>query len=60
MKVEDPKKRARSILNYRQPQHPPDIYYIRRTPDLLSKYLHDDDEMQKVVENVPESLRHNY
>ena len=60
MKGDDARKRARSILNYREPQHPPDIYYIRRTPDLLNRFLHDDEEMNKVVENVPENLKHNY
>jgi len=27
------------LLNQKQPQHPPDIYFIRRNPDLFDKYL---------------------
>ena len=31
--------RAQKLLNYRKPEHPPDIYFIRRKPELLDKYL---------------------
>ena len=37
----DAKLQALSLLNKRKPQFPPDVYYIRRSPDLLSKFLHD-------------------
>ena len=32
-------KEAVTRLNYRLPEHPPSIYYIRRNPDLVKRYL---------------------
>jgi hypothetical protein len=36
--------RALSLLNESRPEHPPDIYFIRRNEKLLDKYL-DQEEM---------------
>ena len=33
------KNRFLKLLNYKLPQHPPDVFYIRRRPDLVKKYL---------------------
>ena len=52
-------KRARDILNYQKPQHPPNIYFIRRKPQLMNKYL-DPKEMDQIVQEVPDDLKHNY
>lgn len=33
------RKQALNKLNYRKPQHPPDIYFIRRNADFLTRYM---------------------
>ena len=33
------KNKALSVLNTRKPQYPPDVYYIRRNPNVLQNYL---------------------
>ena len=52
MREEIARKRAVRLLNLKKPQHPPDIYFIRRNVNLLEKYL-DDHEMEDVVNNAP-------
>jgi len=32
-------------LNHRKPQHPPDVYYIRRRPEVLQKFLEDNEKI---------------
>ena len=39
----DAKSKVLSLLNRRKPQYPPDVYYIRRKPDVLKLYLNDYD-----------------
>ena len=51
--------RALKLLNGKKPQHPPDIYFIRRQPDLLDKYL-DQEEMQDLVNVAPNKSKLNY
>lgn len=36
------------MLNHREPQYPPDVYYIRRNPDLVKKYL-DPGELEGLI-----------
>ena len=46
----DAKSKALSLLNKKKPQFPPDVYYIRRNPEVLSKFLDNQDhitELQK-------------
>ena len=33
------RKQALNKLNYRKPQHPPAIYFIRRNADFLTRYM---------------------
>lgn len=40
--------RAKNLLNEKKPQYPPAVFYIRRTPHLLEKYL-DKKEMDKII-----------
>ena len=47
------------MLNQRKPEHPPDIYFIRRNPDLLDKYL-DEKEMELLVKDAPAKFKLNY
>ena len=54
-----PRDRAIRMLNYRKPQHPPDIYYIRRNPDLFQMYR-DPREYQKLKDKAPQCNRHMY
>ena len=46
------------MLNHRKPEHPPDIYYIRRNPKLLDKYLNKNemDSLMKEVKRCSKSL----
>ena len=53
------RKQALKLLNGRRPEHPPDIYFIRRKPELLDKYL-DDEEMQDLVREAPPKFKLNY
>jgi hypothetical protein len=46
-------------LNYRKPEHPPDIYFIRRNPQLLDKYL-DQEEMDALIKEAPPKFKLNY
>lgn len=39
------------MLNYREPQHPPDVYFIRRNPEMVKKYL-DPKEMQTLIQKA--------
>ena len=45
------KKRAVELLNTRKPQHPPDIYYIRRDAKKLEHFL-DQDNMRDLQADV--------
>ena len=46
-------------MNRRKPEHPPDIYFIRRKPEMLHKYL-DNEEMHSIVSDAPNKHRLNY
>jgi tRNA nucleotidyltransferase (CCA-adding enzyme) len=48
MPVMTARKRALQLLNTQKPEHPPDIYYIRRNDKLLAKYL-DKDEFDILI-----------
>lgn len=41
MHIEHRKARERAVklLNSRKPEHPPDIYYIRRNEELFDRYI---------------------
>ena len=46
----DAKTKALSLLNKKKPQFPPDVYYIRRNPEVLNKFLENESnvtELQK-------------
>jgi hypothetical protein len=51
--------RALRLLNRKRPEHPPDIYFIRRKPEMLNKYL-DIEEMQDLVKEAPPKFKLNY
>lgn len=53
------RNRALKLLNTKRPEHPPDIYFIRRKPELLDKYL-DNEEMQDLVKEAPPKFKLNY
>ena len=43
------RERALHSLNYRRPEHPPDIYYIRRNPDMVKRFLVKQDEYSELI-----------
>ena len=47
------------MLNKSKPEHPPDIYFIRRNDRLMEKYL-DQDEMKQLVKEADPRLKNNY
>ena len=51
MKREKSIKEIIDTLNYHKPQHPPDIYFIRRNPKFLKKYL-DPIEMDGIIKDA--------
>ena len=51
--------RAIMMLNHRKPQHPPDIYFIRRNPLLLSKYK-DPNNFEQLRNDAPTINKHTY
>ena len=46
-------------LNKHKPEHPPDIYYIRRNPDFLKKYL-DPINMENITDQASTFQRQQY
>ena len=46
-------------LNLGKPQHPPDIYFIRRNPQLLEKYLNPK-EMEALINEASPKFKFNY
>ena len=42
--------RAKRMLNEKKPQHPPTVFYIKRTPHLLEKYSKKE-ELEKVIDD---------
>jgi len=34
-----------AMLNNKKPEHPPDMYYIRRNPEMLERFLNDEHRM---------------
>ena len=53
------KAQAIQNLNYRKPEHPPDIYFIRRNFKFLEKYL-DPMEMNSLKNEASPKLKSNY
>ena len=53
------KAKAIQVLNYRKPEHPPDIYFIRRNYRFLERYL-DPTEMQNLKNEAAPKLKTNY
>lgn len=51
--------RAIKLLNHRKRQYPPDIYYIRRNPDMLAKYS-DPYKLHKLQQEAPSTNKHTY
>ena len=41
----DARLKALHLLNTKKPQFPPDVYYIRRNPDVLKTFLNDKDHI---------------
>ena len=52
MTTEDLRRQAIERLNYRESQHPPDIYYIKRNKDVLQTYLADEERSRRIVERA--------
>ena len=53
------RKRALHLLNNCKPEHPPDIYFIRRNDRLMDKYM-DKDEMKQLIKEADPRLKNNY
>lgn len=53
------KQRAIQLLNHRKPEHPPDIYFIRRNPKLLDKYLNNN-EMDTLMKEASRRQQFSY
>ena len=53
------KYKALKNLNSHQPQHPPEIYFIRRNEQYMSKFM-DDKEMNKLVKRANPKNAFNY
>ena len=51
--------RAISSLNNRQPEHPPDTFFIRRNTSMLNKYLNEN-EYNKLLTRVPTNFQDNF
>lgn len=53
------RQKALFRLNYRRPEHPPDVYYIRRDPNLVRRYL-DPRDFQELINRAQPSYKYNY
>ena len=47
------------LLNHRKPEHPPDIYFIRRNQNMLERYLNQR-EMDGLIKEAPTRAQHAY
>lgn len=47
------------LLNHRKPEHPPDIYFIRRNEKMLNRYL-EPTEMEFLVKEAPLKSKQAY
>ncbi len=47
-------------LNYRLPEHPPDIFYIRRDPELVKRFLDKQDEYNELINRAHPNYRQGY
>lgn len=46
-------------MNYRRPEYPPDIYYIRRDPNLVKRYLNQRD-FDELIERTQPPYKYSY
>ena len=53
------KQKALHLLNYKLPQYPPDVFYIRRNPDMVKKYLNPN-EYNTLIERAQPPLKYSY
>ena len=53
-------ERALHKLNYRLPEHPPDIYIIRRDPYLVKRFLNRQDEYNELIQRAHPNYRAGY
>lgn len=53
------REKALFRLNYRRPEHPPDVYYIRRDPNLVKRYLNQRD-FEDLINRAQPSHKYNY
>lgn len=47
------------LLNHRKPEHPPDIYFIRRNQNMLERYLNQR-EMDGLIKDAQPRAQHAY
>lgn len=59
MNVSKARKRALEILNKKNPDHPPEVYFIRRNDHMIDKYL-DPEEMSSLIERAEPRIKDNY
>lgn len=52
MTTEELRRKAIERLNFRQSQHPADIYYIKRNKEVLQSYLADEERSRRIVERA--------
>ena len=54
------KSKALELLNQRKPQFPPDVYYIRRSPRLLEKFVENKRALNRMVLEAPSGSKESY
>jgi hypothetical protein len=51
---------SKQRLNQKDPQHPPDMYFIKRNRHLLQKCLNGETNVDIIYKNEPETIKKSY
>ena len=51
--IDEGRKQALKLLNHKEPQHIPDVYFVRRSPNHLVEYLgFDETKLNSIADRV--------
>ena len=53
LSIDEGRKQALKLLNHKEPQHIPDVYFVRRSPSHLVEYLgFDETKLNSIADRV--------
>ena len=61
LSIDEGRRQALKLLNQREPQHVPDVYFVRRSPSHLVEYLNfDEAKLSKIADKVMDRQKISY